>query len=99
LPCEMSFERSASRDGRIAAQRTHDTVSFQVSYTGSGWVTLPSGNWEVKKLALKMIPADSDHPVSEGESLFSPQLGAIVRTHLVGSNPTGKAKTESTSEL
>jgi hypothetical protein len=55
-------------------------VSFDISYTGDGWITLPSGNWEVKRLAFKMTPEDPSRIASEGESLFSPQLGVIVKT-------------------
>ncbi len=40
LPCEMLFERSASRDGRIPPQTISGKISFDISYTGSGWVTL-----------------------------------------------------------
>ncbi len=99
LPCENIFERSASRDGRTAAQTNRDKVSFDITCTGSGWVSLPSGNWEVKKLAFKMMPADPTHGGSEGENLFSAQLGALVRTHLIGRNPAANSTTENTVDL
>lgn len=99
LPCEMRFERSASRDGQIPPQTISGKISFDVSYTGTGWVTLPSGNWEVKKLAFKMLSDDTTRPSSEGESLFSPQLGAMVKSHLTTHSPTIQATIESTIEL
>jgi len=99
LPCEMSFERSASRDGRLPVVSTHDTVSMAISYGGIGWVTLPSGNWQVVKLASEVTPKEPDHPASETDALFSTQLGATVRTHTLGSNPPAHATTENTIEL
>jgi hypothetical protein len=99
LPCERRFERSATRDGHFPPQTISGKVSYDISYTGSGSVSLPSGNWEVKKLAIKMIPDDPKQVRTEGESLFSPQLGTIVKTHLTGRNPAMQATSESASEL
>lgn len=99
LPCETIVERTASRDGRRPAQTVRGKISLNVSYTGDGWITLPSSNWAVKKLAFKMAPEDPSRIGSEGESLFSPQLGVIVRTHQTGENPSAHAKSERTTEL
>ena len=99
LRCESIFERTASRDGQRPALTIRDKVSVDISYTGDSWVTLPSGNWEVKKLAFKMTPEDPSHIGSEGESLFSPQLGVIVKTHRTGENPSTHSKSENTIEL
>ena len=99
LSCQTVAGHSASRAGRLGAQTAEDTITYDITYTGSGWVTLPSGNWEVKKLAFKLTPKDPKHPAAEGESLFSPQLGALVRTHTVGMNPAARSTTENTSEL
>lgn len=99
LPCETRFARSASRDGHIPPQTISGKISLDISYTGSDQVTLPSGNWEVKKLAIKMVPDDPTHPGNEGESLFSPQLGIAVKTHFTGHSSAAHATTESTSEL
>src|SRR5271169_351468 len=99
LPCESIFERTASRDGQRPALTIRDKVSVDISYTGDGWITLPSGNWEVKKLAFKMTPEDPSHIGSEGESLFSPQLGVIVKSHRTGENPSAHSKSENTTEL
>ena len=54
LACESIFERTASRDGQRPALTIRDKVSIDIRYTGDGRVMLPSGNWEVKKLAFKM---------------------------------------------
>jgi hypothetical protein len=99
LPCETTFERSATRDGKFPAQTIHDKVTLDISYNGSGWVTLPSGNWQVQKLAVKIAPADPSHPTSESESLFSTQLGATVKLHTIGTNPAGHSTTEISVEL
>jgi hypothetical protein len=99
LPCEMTFERSASRDGRLPLLTTDDAVSLEISYAGSGWVTLPSGNWEVQKFTTKVVPKDPGHPASESELLFSTQLGATVRNHTIGTNPAAKSTIENTIEL
>jgi hypothetical protein len=99
LPCATIFERSASRDGRVPPMTARNKVTFDVTYTGDGRVTLPSGNWEVKKLAVKLVPDDPQRPSSEGESLFSPQLGIIIKPQFTASNPATHAKTESNSEL
>jgi hypothetical protein len=77
----------------------HDTVSMEFSYAGNGWVTLPSGNWQVEKLDSKMLPKDPSHPTANTEILFSTQLGAIVRNHTTGTNPAAQSTTENTIEL
>lgn len=99
LDCEAGVERTASRTHNIAAQSSKGPVTYDITYTGDGWVTLPSGNWEVKKLAFKMMPKDPALPASSAETFFSPQLGAVVKTHLVGKNPSAKATSENTTEL
>ena len=75
LSCGRIFERTASRDGLRPALTSRDKVSIDINYTGDDWITLPSGNWEVKKLTFKMTPDDPARIVSKGDSLFSPQLG------------------------
>jgi hypothetical protein len=97
--CEFGFESTASRSQSVPARSSHDAVTYDFTYAGDGWVTLPSGNWAVKKLAFKMTPKDPSHPGSEGESLFSPQLGAVVKTRSVGNNAANGATTETTAEL
>jgi hypothetical protein len=99
LLCETNFERTASRDGRLQPLSVHDTVSMEISYAGSGWVTLPSGNWQVEKLNSKLVPKDPNHPSSVTESLFSTQLGVNVRIHSIGTNPATQSTTENTVEL
>jgi hypothetical protein len=99
LPCETSFERSASRDGRLPLMTTHDTVSMEISYAGSGWVTVPSGNWQVVKMESKVVPKEPDHPSSDIESLFSTQLGATVRSHMMVTDSQAHTTIENTIEL
>jgi hypothetical protein len=99
LPCETDFERTAARDGLLPPLSVHDTVSMEISYAGNGWVTVPSGSWQVHKLNTKLVPKDPSHPTSETESLFSTQLGVIVRSHTIGTNPANQSTTENTVEL
>jgi hypothetical protein len=103
LPCDHIFERTASiapaGDRQRPAMTIHEKVSIDVSYTGDGSITLPSGNWEVKKLAVKMTPEDPSRMAIEGESLFSPQLGVVVKTHRTGESTTAHSKSENTTEL
>jgi hypothetical protein len=99
LPCDTTFERSASRDGLLPLLATRDTVSMEVTYAGTGWVTVPSGNWQVVKLESKVMPKDPTHPASDTEALFSTQLGATVRAHTIGKNPAAQSTTENTVEL
>jgi hypothetical protein len=101
LACEITIENTASRTGKPPAQATHYTVSYDLTYTGDGWVTLPSGSWPVKKLDFKMIPTDPSHADSggEGEILFSTQLGALVKKHTIAHDPAAHSMTETTIEL
>ncbi len=99
LTCETTLERTASRDGNLPALATHEPVAIGVAYTGSGWVTLPSGNWQVQKFTATITPKEPGHASSESETLFSSQLGVAVRSHVVGQNPTAKSTTENTVEL
>jgi len=98
LNCETTFEQSASRDGR-PPNAGNNTVAMEISYAGDGWVTLPSGNWQVQKLTIKITPKDPSDPANQSEVLFSPQLGATVRSHTTGTNPHTQSTIENTVEL
>ena len=99
LTCENAFERSASRDGKLPPLSTHEPVTMEIAYTGSGWVTVPSGSWQVQKYTTTVTPKEAGQQSSEAESLFSTQLGVTVRAHLVGHNPSSQTTTENTIEL
>jgi len=99
LTCENDFERSASRDGKLPPLSTHDPVTMEITYTGSGWVTVPSGSWQVQKYSTTVTPKEAGHQTSEAETLFSTQLGVPVRSHLVGRLPASHTSTENTVEL
>ena len=72
---------------------------MEIAYTGGGWVTVPSGSWQVQKYTTTMTPKETGHQSSETETLFSTQLGVPVRSHLVGHNPASQTTTENTVEL
>lgn len=99
LTCETGFERSASRDGKLSPLSIHEPSTMEISYTGSGWVTVPSGTWPVQKYTTTMTPKEAGHQSSEAETLFSTQLGVPVRSHLVGHIPASQTTTENTVEL
>jgi hypothetical protein len=99
LNCDTTFERTASRDGRFPDVTEHDSVSLEIAYSGDGWVTVPSGNWQVHKLSIKTTPKGPNHRESETEILFSTELGATVRNHTIGTNPAAQSTTETTIEL
>jgi hypothetical protein len=99
LTCDTGFERSASRDGKLPPLSGHEPSTMEIAYTGSGWVTVPSGSWQVQKYTTTMTPKEAGHQSSEAETLFSTQLGVSVRSHLVGHVPASQITTENTVEL
>jgi hypothetical protein len=99
LTCETGFERSASRDGSLPPASSHEQSTMKITHSGSDWVTVPSGSWQVEKYTTTMTPKEAGHQSSEAEALFSTQLGAPVRSHLVGRIPAFEATTEDTVEL
>ena len=99
LTCETVFERSASRDGKLPPLSVREPVTMEIAYTGSGWVTVPSGSWQVQKYKTTMSPKEAGQQSSEAETLFSTQLGISVRSHLVGHLPASQSTTENTVEL
>lgn len=99
LACETVFERSASRDGKLSPLSTHEPSTMEIAYTGSGWVTVPSGSWQVQKYTTTVKPKEAGHQSSEAETLFSTQLGVPVKSHLVGRLPASQTTTENTVEL
>ena len=92
----LFVQRRAAKGVTISANYT---LSHCISDTGGGWITLPSGNWEVERLAFKITPEDPSRIGSEGESFFSPQLGVIVKTHRTGESVSAQSKSENTTEL
>lgn len=99
LTCETIVERTASRDGKLPALTSHESAAIGIAYTGSGWVTVPSGNWQVQKFTATITPKEAGHASSESGTLFSTQLGVPVRLHLVGHAPASQSTTENTVEL
>jgi hypothetical protein len=72
---------------------------MEIAYAGSGWVTVPSGSWQVQKYTTTVTPKEAGGQTSETETLFSTQLGVPVRAHLVGHFPAAQTTTENTVEL
>lgn len=106
LNCEDGFERSASRDGSRRPLSRHTPVTIEITYTGSGSVTVPSGTWQVEKYTTAMTPKDPAHQsgapeplFSETETMFSTQLGVPVSSHRVGHTPDSQFTGEGTVEL
>ena len=99
LTCETVLERSASRDGNLPPLSMREPATIEIAYTGSGWVTVPSGSWPVQKYTTTVTPKEAGHQSSEAETLFSTQLGVSVRSHLIGHQPASQSTTENTVEL
>jgi hypothetical protein len=97
LPCHNVFSRTHSRIG--TDQTTQETISMDLTYDGSGHLSLPSGDWEVEKIAIKFMPGDASHPTVRSEFQVAPKLGIPVKTHTVADNSTTHVTTESDSEL
>ena len=97
LPCHSVFSRTHSRIGTDLTMP--EEISLEFTYDGSGHLSLPSGDWDVEKIAIKFIPNDASRPTARSEVQVAPKLGVPVKTHTFVDNSTTHASTESDSEL
>ncbi len=96
ISCKTSFERTG---GRMKPMSNVASGSLDVSYAGTGRVSLPSGEWDVRKLSLKPTISPSGPMSAHTEIQFSDKLGAAVTTRSTAENSSGKFVTESDSVL
>jgi hypothetical protein len=80
LPCHSIFSRTQSRVGNDV--NTDEAVSLEVSYAGAGKASVPAGDWDVQKVGLKFVPADSNQASAQSELEVANKLGLTVRTHV-----------------
>jgi hypothetical protein len=99
LACETTFERSGLSASDVKPIKISDSVSLEVTYLGEGRTTLPSGEWDVRRLSMKQISSREDHPGAVVETQFSEKLGAAVKTRVVADPLKGGIVTETDTEL
>jgi hypothetical protein len=96
IPCQNSTERSG---GSAKPTSGNSSLSLDVSYQGEARLTLPSGDWDVRKLSLKPILSTSAPASTHTEMQFSDKLGAPVKSHSTVEALKNKFETETDSEL
>jgi hypothetical protein len=99
LTCRNIFSRSHSRVAALSDQTQEEPLSVLLSYIGADKLNLPSGEWDVQKVAVKYVPDDPSHPSAEGESDVAVKLGVTVKSHTLVTNKTASISSENTSEL
>jgi hypothetical protein len=98
-PCHNIFSRTQARVGNLTDQNTDEPVSVDFSYGGTGRVNLPSGDWDVHDVTLKLTPNDTARPLSRGEFEIANKLGVAVRTRFFVDALTNHITNEANSEL
>jgi hypothetical protein len=99
LACRNIFSRTHSRIAGQTDQTLEEPISVTLSSIGADKLSLPSGEWDVQKVAIKYVPDDPSHPSAEGESDVAVKLGVTVKSHSLVTNKTVNLTAESTSEL
>jgi hypothetical protein len=99
LSCRNVFSRTSSRVAGLGDQTQEEPLSVELSYIGAGKPSLPSGEWDVQKVAIKYIASDPSYPSAEGESDVAVKLGVTVKSHTLVTNKATNVTSESTSEL
>jgi len=100
VPCKQTISRMPGPGTPLSPfQSTHD-VAMELTDQGSGHVTVPAGDFEVRKLTLRettSAPAQAD---VGGVIDFSTKLGIAVKTHSTVTPRTSQgAVVQSDSEL
>ncbi len=99
LTCRNIFSRSHSRIASITDHTQEEPLSVELSDTGPDKLSLPSGEWDVQKVAIKYVPVDPSHPAAEGESDVAVKLGLTVKSHTLVTNKATNLTSESTSQM
>jgi hypothetical protein len=98
LSCRTKVDRAGSRIGSLGTP-TDEPISLELSYGGTARRSLPSGDWDVQKVANKVVPEGKSDPVAEAEMEVADKIGVTVRTYTAITNPTTHAVTDNISEL
>jgi len=99
LDCHNVFSRTRSRIAPMNDRTQDEPMAVQLSPLGADKLSLPSGDWDVQKVAIKYVPTDPSHPTAEGESDVATKLGITVKSHSMVSNKATNLTVESTSEM
>ena len=99
LACKATLVRVPGAGSHVSPLEKNDAVSVEISDQGVGQITLPSGKWEARKFAIKVVPADSSRGGAQSEVQFSTKLGVPIKTHSIISNLSSHTVTETDSEL
>jgi hypothetical protein len=99
LSCHNIFSRTHSRVAGQTDQTVEEPISVTLSSIGADKKSLPSGEWDVQKVAIKYVPDDPARPSAEGESDVAVKLGVTVMSHSLVVNKATNLTAESTSEL
>ena len=100
LDCTNLFSRRHSRMATLKDQSQEAALSVELSYIGADKLTLPSGDWDVQKVAIKYVPkSETPQPGAEGESDVAVKLGVTVKSHTLVVNKAANLSVETTSEM
>lgn len=99
LACRNIFSRTHTRVAGQTDQIAEEPIAVKLSTLGADTLSLPSGNWDVQKVAIKYTPDDPKHPSADGESDVAVKLGLTVKSHSIVTNTAANFTAESTSEL
>ncbi|MBV8779024.1 MAG: hypothetical protein JO258_17655, partial [Alphaproteobacteria bacterium] len=99
MPCQSVVAQTGARSGGPKPHSTEEAVSVELSDDGAAHLSLPSGNWEVRKVALKLVPKDSVHPTTDAELDIAPALGVSVKSHSAINGLPSQISTVTDSEL
>jgi hypothetical protein len=100
VPCKQTLSlRPGPGSSLSPVDSTHD-MSAELIDNGAGHVTVPSGDFDVRKLTLKETSSNATPTVVTGDIAFSTRLGVAVKTHstVTAATPSGVV-VETDSEL
>ena len=100
VPCKQTLTLKPGPGSPVPpGDSTHD-MSVELIDNGVGHVTVPFGDFDVRKLTLKETPSTANQTVVTGDIAFSTRLGIAVRTHAtITAPPPSSVVIETDSEL
>jgi hypothetical protein len=100
IPCKQTLTlKPGPGNAMPPADTTHD-MSVELIDNGGGRVTVPLGDFDVRKLMLKETSSSGNQTVVTGDIAFSTRLGIAVKTHAtITPAPPSHVVVEADSEL
>jgi len=100
VPCKQTISRTPGPGTPLSPfQSTHD-VAMELTDKGSGHVTVPAGDFDVRRLTLKESASTPTQTDIDGTIDFSTKLGVAVKTHSIVTPRTSQGiVVQSDSEL